>query len=68
MNRFYLLVIRLIGVLNQLPQPFGGLILICLMVSIFVILPIVVLEKSGIIPKGGAVNTQEECVYFANGC
>lgn len=54
--------------LDKLPKPLGGLILITTLASVFLLLPLMVLDNLGILPKGGKYNEEQRCDYYGTNC
>jgi hypothetical protein len=54
--------------LKKLPQPFSGFILITTLVFVFMMLPMIVLEKMGAFPKGGEYHEEQRCDYYGTNC
>jgi hypothetical protein len=54
--------------LNKLPQPLGGLIYVATFVIVFFVLPFMVLDNLGFVPKGGEHRQEQNCDYYATNC
>jgi len=67
-NSFYKLIIYYTKVLSKIPQPIGGLILITTLAFVFLLLPLIVLDNLGVLPKGGAYNEEQRCDYYGTNC
>ena len=67
-NSFYKLMIYYMKALDKLPKPLGGLILITTLASVFLLLPLMVLDNLGVLPKGGKYNEEQRCDYYGTNC